>query len=101
MLVNILIVGCIAGFVCLLLTSFYFRYRVLTAYQVLRRNQVAFDKAHIFDKTRLEAEILPRYPAHREDILRFVGGIRLSMRIASYLIVIITIFAAVLMFIRE
>jgi len=100
LLVNVLIVGSIAAFVALLLTSFYFRYKVLTAYQVLRRNEVAFERAHIFDTARLEAEVLPRYPQFEKEIRQFVGGIRLSMRIATYLIVIITIFAAALMFLR-
>ena len=98
MLSKILIAVCIGCFATLLLSSFYFRWRVLKAYQILRRNRVEFDNVHIFNQARLEAEILPRYPQHKQAILDFVGGIRFSMKMASWLIVTITAFAAVLMF---
>jgi hypothetical protein len=98
---KILIALSMGGFAALLLTSFYFRWRVLKAYHILRRNNVAFDKSHIFDSAKLEAEILPRYPNQRQAILDFVGGIRFAMKLASWLIVMVTACAAVLMFMAD
>lgn len=87
-----------AAFATLLVLSFFFRLRVIHAYQQLVAKRVQFGRQHIFNQALLEKEIFPRYPEERHIIQRFVSGIRLSMRIASILITLITICAALLMF---
>lgn len=81
----------IALFVGLFFVQMYFRFRVLKVYQRLTRNQVQFEAKHIFSKRKLEEEVLPRYPEHREDILRFVKEMQLSVTFASIFIVLIFI----------
>jgi hypothetical protein len=97
---DILTVVCMAAFGSLLLLVLYFRVKVLRAYHVLLNNRVVFDKSHIFDRQKLEAEILPRYPQQRKEILDFVGGINFSMRCVFWLVAIVTICAAGLIFLR-
>ncbi len=87
-------------FAAMVFVNFYFRVRVLKTYQRLRRQGVEFGSVHFFDRTRLEREILPRYPQARADILDFVRHIRLSIRMATVLIVLITLFGAMLMYYR-
>lgn len=101
MLVNILIIGCIAGFIGLFGMVIYFRVRVLLVYQKLVRNRIQFEPAHIFNKKRLQEEILPKYPEHQKIILTYVNGIRLSTTMVSVFMVIITACAAGLMFIKN
>ncbi len=87
-------------FAAMVFLNFYFRLRVLNTYRRLQRKNVDFGAVHFFDRSRLEQEILPRYPDSRADILNFVRHIRLSVRMASVLIVLITLFGAVLMYFR-
>ncbi len=101
MLSNILMVLSIACFVAILFGSFYFRIKVLKAYKILVANRVQFDSSHLFNMQKLETEILPKYPDQREAILEFVGGIRFSMKCATWLIVTVSAFAAVLMFLKD
>ena len=98
---DILLVVCIGAFAALFLTVVFFRFRVLNAYQALIRNRVQFEKAHVFDRQKLEAEILPKYPEQKENILKFVNGIHFSIKMVTVLTAVITIFAAVLIFMTE
>lgn len=100
MLVNTLVTICIVGFAGIFAVAVYFRIKVFRAYGVLVRNRVQFDKSHIFSRQKLEAEILPKYPAQRKEIESFVFGIRLSMSLASVLITVVSICAAILMFMK-
>lgn len=101
MLEKLLIFLTIAAFVAILLLSFYFRLKVLKAYKILVRNRVQFGQEHLFNKKRLEEEIVPNYPQFEKEIYQFVNGIRLSMRLASVLIFIITLCGGVLMYFRS
>lgn len=85
----------------ILFLNVYFRVKVLKIYKRLVQNKVEFKPVHFINKERLEKEILPKYPAHKEDILLFISHIRFSMSLASVLITLITAFAAVLMFMRD
>jgi hypothetical protein len=87
-------------FAAMVLLNFYFRVRVLKSYQRLRARHVSFGAVHFFDRKRLEREILPRYPDARADILNFVRFIRISVQMATVLILLITLFGAVLMYYR-
>lgn len=73
----------------------------MKVYKKLVQNEVDFGTVHFFNKERMEKEVLPRYPEHKDDILTFVSHIRYSMKMASGLIVLITIFGAILMYYRN
>lgn len=79
----------IGFFVALLFLQFYFRLKVLKIYKRLVRNEVQFETSHILNKRKMEEEVLPKYPEHKEDILKFVKEMRFSLQIASLLIVLI------------
>lgn len=83
-------------FVALLFLQVYFRLRVIKVYKRLVQNEVQFDTGHILNKKRMEAEILPKYPEHKEDILKFVGEMRFSLQIATVLILLILIASFIL-----
>jgi hypothetical protein len=90
----------IALFVAMLFLNLYFRYKVMQTYGILVRNRVEFGAAHIFNRQRLEAEILPKYPQFRNEIEVFINHMRFSIRMATVLIFLITAFGAVLMYFR-
>ena len=87
-------------FAAMLFVNVYFRIKVLKAYKVLVRNKVEFGAVHIFNQQRREAEVHPRYPSMRQEIETFCHHLRYSVRMASVLIVLITLFGAVLMYYR-
>lgn len=87
-------------FVAMLFVNVYFRAKVLKTYGRLVRNRVEFGAAHIFNKKKMEEEILPKYPHMRQDILDFTNHMQYSIKMASVLIVLITLFGAALMYFR-
>ena len=97
----ILLISIIIGlFVAMLFLNLYFRAKVLKVYGVLVRNRVEFGAAHIFNRKKLEEEILPKYPQFRQEIETFIRHMRYSIKMASVLIALITAFGAVLMYFR-
>jgi hypothetical protein len=98
----ILLISIIIGlFVAMLFVNLYFRAKVLKTYGILVRNKVEFGAAHIFNRKRLETEILPKYPQFRTEIEVFVSYMHKTIRMASVLVALITAFGAVLMWFRE
>lgn len=87
----------ISFFITLLFLNFYFRVKVLKHYKTLVRNKVQFDAKLILNKVKIEQEVLPKYPKHKEAILAFTGNIRKSIGIAIVLIILISIMAVFLM----
>ncbi|MDF1695827.1 MAG: hypothetical protein P1U56_08355 [Saprospiraceae bacterium] len=83
-------------FVALLFIQLYFRIRVLKVYRRLVKNEVQFDTSHIMSKKKMEEEVLPRYPKHKDDIIKFVKEMRFSLQIASLLIVLIMVAGLIL-----
>lgn len=97
----VLLVSLVLGlFAAMLFVNVYFRVRVLKSYKKLVQNQVEFGAAHLFNKRRMEEEIYPRYPHMKEEIATFVTHIQYSMRMATVLIALITLFGAILMYYR-
>ncbi len=97
----ILLISIVIGlFIAMLFLNIYFRVKVLKSYKVLVRNKVDFGAAHIFNKSKREEEILPRYPNMRQEIETFSNHLRYSIRMATVLIALITLFGAVLMYFR-
>ncbi len=87
-------------FIAMLFLNVYFRIKVLKTYRKLVQNRVEFGAAHIFNKMKMEQEIYPKYPEMKNEIETFVNHLRYSMRMATVLIALITIFGAVLMWYR-
>ena len=87
-------------FVAMLFVNLYFRAKVLKTYGILVRNKVEFGAAHIFNREKLESEIIPRYPAFEKEIRAFVNHMRYSIRMASVLLMLITLFGGILMYYR-
>ena len=97
----ILLISIVIGlFIAMLFVNLYFRAKVLKAYGVLVRNKVQFGAAHIFNRKKLEEEILPRYPKFRNEIESFVRHMKFTIQMASVLIALITLFGAILMYFR-
>lgn len=97
----ILLISIVIGlFVAMLFVNVYFRIKVLKAYKVLVRNKVEFGAVHVFNKARRETEIFPKYPKMRQEIETFSNHLRYSIRMASVLILLITLFGAILMYFR-
>ncbi len=97
-----LLVTIIIGlFVAMLFLNLYFRMKVFKVYGVLVRNKIEFGAVHIFNRQRLEAEILPRYPKFKNEIETFIRHLHYSIRMATVLVALITAFGAVLMYFRE
>lgn len=87
-------------FVAMLFVNLYFRAKVFRVYGILVRNKVEFGAAHIFNRKKLEEEILPKYPQFRNEIETFISHMRYSIRMASVLLALITAFGAILMYFR-
>lgn len=97
----ILLLSIVIGlFVAMLFVNLYFRAKVMKLYGVLVRNKVEFGAAHIFNRQKLEAEILPRYPKFRNEIEGFIRHMRYSIRMASVLLLLITLMGAIMMYFR-
>jgi hypothetical protein len=85
-------------FVAMLFLNVYFRAKVLKTYGRLVKNRVEFKPYHVFNRSKMEAEILPKYPHMKQDILDFSNHMQYSIKMASVLIVLITLAGAVLMY---
>jgi hypothetical protein len=97
---KILLFGVIAAFAAMLFLNVYFRVKVLKNYRELVRNRVQFNASHLFNRERMEKEIIPQYPHMREEIETFSRNLRYSIRMATVLIALITLFGAILMYFR-
>jgi hypothetical protein len=85
----------------MLFVNLYFRAKVFRVYGILVRNKVEFGAAHIFNRKKLEEEILPRYPQFQNEIEIFIKHMRNSIRMASVLLMLITLFGGILMYFRD
>ena len=93
-----IVIGLVFVMLC---ANIYFRVTVMKAYKKLVQNDVDFKGVHFFDAKKMEEEVLPYYPEHKDDILIFVKNMRYSMKIYTILMVLITIFGGILMYYRD
>lgn len=97
----VLLISLVIGlFVAMLFLNVYFRVRVLKVYKILVQNEVQFGAKHIFNKEKMQTDILPKYPAQKDNIELFVRHLQYSIRMATVLIALITLFGAILMYYR-
>ena len=97
----VLLISIVLGlFAAMLFLNVYFRVRVLKTYKILVKNKVEFGASHFFNREKREQEIHPRYPDMVNEIEVFVSHIQYSVRMATVLIALITLFGAILMYYR-
>jgi len=97
----ILLISIVAGlFLAMLFLNVYFRVKVLRTYRKLVENRVEFGAAHLFNKEKMEREIYPKYPHMKEEIDTFSRHMQYSIKMATVLIALITLFGAILMYYR-
>lgn len=97
----IILVSLVIGlFIAMLFLNVYFRIKVLKVYKKLVQAEVEFEAKHVFNHKKLEQEIIPKYPEHAQDIWTFSNHLRYSIRMATVLIALITLFGAILMYYR-
>jgi hypothetical protein len=98
----VLLVSIVIGlFIAMLFLNIYFRAKVLKVYKILIQNRVEFGASHIFNDEKMAKEIFPRYPQQIDNIKTFVRHIRYSIKMATVLTTLITLFAAILMYYRH
>lgn len=98
---NVVIIYIIISlFALVLVLNLYFRIKVFKQYKYLVKNRVEFKTKDIFNTQLMEKEIYPKYPKHEQSIRKFVKYIRFSLRMAILLILLITVFGALLMYFR-
>ena len=90
----------IALFLAMLFVNVYFRVKVFKSYKTLVENRVEFNALDVFKKEKM-AEVCRRYPEMEEEITTFVNHMSYSIKMASVLIGLITLFGAILMWYRE
>ena len=57
----ILLLSIVIGlFIAMLFLNVYFRVRVLKVYKILVQNEVQFGAKHIFNKEKMQADIIPK-----------------------------------------
>ncbi len=70
----------------------------MKSYRVLVQNRVEFGASHVFSNQKMEEEILPQYPHLTTEIQTFASHLRYSIKMATVLLVLITMFGAILMY---
>lgn len=86
-------------FVGLFLINLYFRAKVLKSYKYLVQNDIKFGAKDVLRKAKMEQDILPRYPKHKNEILNFVGLMRKSILLSLLLITLIAIVGLIFKFV--
>ena len=95
----ILLISLVIGlFVAMLFVNIYFRVKVMKSYKVLVQNRVEFGAGNVFSDKRMKEEILPQYPHLTAEIQTFANHLRYSIKMATVLLVLITMFGAILMY---
>ncbi len=95
----VLLVSIVIGlFAAMLFLNIYFRLKVFKVYKTLVQHKVEFGAAHIFNEKKMAAEIFPHYPGQVDNIKIFVRHIRYSIKMATILTTLITLFGAILMY---
>ena len=98
---NTLITATLVTFGFLLVSNVFFRVKTFRTFQKLAEKGVHFNRQHVFNARLLEEEILMRYPQERDLILEHVRSMKLSLRISSLCMLVLTLCGGVLMYYRN
>lgn len=93
-----LVAAVIGLFIAMLFLNVYFRVKVLKAYRVLVQHEVEFEPMDVFSDKKLEQEVYPRYPHLQHEVMTFAHHLRYSIKMATVLLLLITLFGGVLMY---
>lgn len=88
-------------FAIMVFINVYFRVKVLKAYKVLVQNRVQFESKHVFNRQKMEEEVIPKYPHMEKEIWAYVDNLHRSIRMATVLLALITLFGGLLMYNRS
>ena len=80
-----LVVVIIALFLAMLFVNVYFRVKVFKFYKPLVQNRVEFNASHVFNRQKMEEEVISKHPDMRENIEGFVKHMRMSINMATVL----------------
>lgn len=92
-----LVAAVLGLFAAMLFVNIYFRVKVLKAYKILVQNRVEFEPMAVFSQDRLDQEVIPNYPHLRQEIQDFANHLRYSIKMATVLLALITVFGGILM----
>ena len=92
-----LVIGLFAAMVFL---NVYFRLKVLKDYRELVKHRIEFKAVHVFNEQRMRDEIVAKHPKHEKHLISFGKHLRYAIQMATVLIVLITLFGAILMYFR-
>jgi hypothetical protein len=87
-------------FIAILFLNVYFRVKVFKVYKTLVQNRVQFDALDTFNKEKMET-VKQRYPKNAADIDTFVSHIQYSVKMATILIALSSVFGGILMYFRN
>lgn|SRR5210317_553751 len=87
----------IALFAAMLFINIYFRIKVIKHFRNITKAGVEFGAKHVFNQTKLESEVIPRYPESKNDILAFSKHLKMAMKLASILFTLICLLGWILM----
>lgn len=88
-------------FISLLFVNIYFRLKVIKAYRKLKDYKINFETSALFDKAQLNKIMQSNPPDIRTSIEEFSKNMKYSISMVIALIVLITLFGAVLMYYRQ
>jgi len=77
------------AFLGILLLNLYMRVKVLKYYRMLTKDRVDFSIKQMMSEKLLKEEVLPKYPKHKETILKFSRNVKRSMAYASIILMLI------------
>lgn len=76
-------------FVGLFVINIYFRAKVMKAYKYLIQNNIKFSATDILSKSKMENNVLPRYPKHKAEIQNFVDLMKRSLLLSLGVVILI------------
>lgn len=96
---SFVMVAVVVLFVCLLGLNIYFKANVIKAYKFLTNQNVNVTVGQLISKKRLDQEIIPHYPKHKDALLSLASKFRFCITYALTIIIVIAILGLSLLFI--
>ena len=91
----------IVTFGFLLIANVFFRIKTFRTFKKLAEEGVMFGKEHVLNKALLERDIIAKHPDKKKLIMSHINSMKLSMRISTLCMVVLTICGGVLMYYRK
>lgn len=88
-------------FGAMVVLNVYIRVKVMKAYGRLNRAGVQFTARHVFNKSKREAELYPKYLDHKADIESFCVNLNRTIHMVTILVALLTVYGGVLMYYRH